>query len=74
MSLLWLLPTPPDLGMSGMESEVTGEMGRKWKINCTAGMQMGTVAHLPVPEGNPTTPTVPPAQAESCLLKNDTRD
>ena len=27
MSLLWLLPTPPDLGMNGMESEVTGEMG-----------------------------------------------
>ena len=57
-----------------MESEVTGEMGRKWKINCTAGMQVGTDAHLPVPEGTPTTPTVPPAQAESCLLKNDTRD
>ena len=57
-----------------MQSEVTGEMGRKWKINCTAGMQVGTDAHLPVPEGTPTTPTVPAAQAESCLLKNDTRD
>lgn len=74
MSLLRLLPTPPDLGMNGMESEVTGEMGRKWKINCTAGMHMDTDVHLTVPEGNPTSPTVPPAQAKSCLLTNDRRD
>ena len=71
--LLRLLPTPPDLGMNGMESEVTGEMGRTWKISCTSGMHVEADVCPTVSEGNPTAPTVPPAQAKSCLLKNNMR-
>ena len=50
-----------------------GEMGRTWKISCTSGMHADVDVCPTVSEGNPIAPTVPPAQAKSCLLKNNMR-